>query len=76
MVKKASFFAFLIAAAVCGTYAMRNTDDSKDLTLSQMENLEALSSGEGGSVCTGPKSLSGMCGCSNTNPCKDLYGCQ
>lgn len=44
------------------------------------ENIEALSSGgdAANSVpsCTGPKDKeTKVCECTNTNPCRDLYGC-
>ena len=43
-------------------------------------NVEALTSGENTSGCTGPKKAdiihgNVFCKCQNPTPCKDLYGC-
>lgn len=41
-----------------------------------LENIEAISSTEGGGRCTGRKTEMGVCLCKNSHPCSDNYGCK
>ena len=66
--------AVMAVAAVCA-YCTVKANENPFLNA----NVEALARTESNPVCTGPKkeNLAGniFCHCTNTAPCKDMYGC-
>lgn len=80
MKKKTLFCATLliIIGVACGVKASLFNMNSSTRELFDA-NVDALTSGESGYRCTGPKTenLAGhiFCHCENTNPCSDTYGC-
>ena len=64
----------VIAIALGSAMVSKTNQTTDSLSAAQIENLEALSSGEGGYLCTGPND-SGWCKCSNSYPCRDMHAC-
>jgi len=63
----------IAAVAILNVNFVSKTNSMSDVKFS---NVEALASESGTPSCTGPKSeATGYCNCTNTNPCKDMYGC-
>ena len=64
----------VIAIALGSAMVSKTNQTTDSLSATQIENLEALSSGEGGYLGTGPYH-NGCCLCINYYPCRDTYEC-
>lgn len=74
MKKKHLLATTFVAAVMAIGYNMYETRQKVVLTESELENAEALATGEGATPCGGPK-VNGECKSMNTINCKDTSNC-
>lgn len=79
--KKKLLFSVALLVIIGAAYGVKiSLSNSYSVTNELFDaNVDALTNGESGYRCTGPKTenLAGhiFCHCENTNPCADTYGC-